>query len=221
MIFLPIQLEHIFRILFAAAIGSAIGLERGLRKKEAGQRTHCIIAIGSCAYTLISAYGFADMVATVDVSHMAAWIVSGISFLCSGIIYKSETSGISGLSTATGLWATAAIGISCGAGMYLLAFGVGMLVLGIHLVLSAFRMEAFGYTIQNVRIEVDNFDEVRKLLRLKRTKYRARILSCEYTRNEDRNTVTVCFRIRMLGNIPLEDVFTLIDNNASIRSLSI
>jgi hypothetical protein len=82
-------------------------------------------------------------------------------------------------------------------------------------------MESFGYTIQNIRIEVDNFEEVRKLLRLKRTKYRARILSCEYTRNEDRNTVTVCFRIRMLGNIPLEDVFTLIDNNASIRSLSI
>lgn len=218
---MSLQVEFLLRILLAAAIGSAIGLERGLRKKEAGQRTHCVIAVGACAFTLISVYGFADMTTYVDVSHMSAWIVSGISFLCAGIIYKSETSGISGLSTATGLWATAALGIACGAGMYQLSVCVGILILAIHLSLSLLHMESFGYTIQNVRIEVDNFDEVRKLLSQKRKFYRARVLSCEYTRNEDRNTVTVCFRFRMLGNIPPEDILQFIDTHAEIRSISV
>lgn len=218
---LPLQLELILRVLSAALIGSAVGLERGLRKKEAGQRTHCIIAVGACAFTLISVYGFADMTAHVDIGHMAAWIVSGISFLCAGIIYKSDTSGISGLSTATGLWATAALGIACGTGMYALSGCIAAFLIVFHIVLNATHMESFGYTVQNVCIEVDNFDSIHKLLRIKRKTYRARILSCEYTRNEDRNTVTVCFRFRMLGNIPLKDILEFLDTHAEIRSISI
>ena len=215
-------LELALRILLAAGIGSAIGLERGLRKKEAGQRTHCVIAMGACAFTLISIYGFADMTTHVDLSHLAAWVVSGISFLCAGIIYKSETAGISGLSTATGLWATAAIGMACGVGMYALAIFVGGFLIVFHTVLNITHMESFGYTIQNVRVEVDNFDVARRLLRQKRKFYRARILSYEYTRNEDRNTVTVCFRFRMLGNIPIKDIMEFLDDNRDIiRSLSI
>ena len=218
---MPLQLELLLRVLLAAAMGSAIGLERGLRKKEAGQRTHCVIAIGACCFTLISVYGFADIIQSVDISHLAAWVVSGISFLCAGIIYKSETSGISGLSTATGLWATAALGMACGTGMYALAACVTVFILVFHIVLNINHMESFGYTVQVVRVEVDDFSAVQRLLKNNPKKYRARLLSCEYTRNEAKNTITVCFRFRMLGNIPLQDILDVLDSNHEIRSFSI
>lgn len=220
---LPLELELLLRILLAALLGSAIGLERGLRKKEAGQRTHCIIALGSCAYTLISVYGFSDVTAFTDFdpAHLAAWIVSGISFLGAGIIYKSEATGIAGLSTATGLWATATLGISCGMGQYFLSVAVAVLIIGIHLVLNILHMESFGYTVQNVRIEVDDAETAYRILKLRKKRYRARVLSYEYTRNEDRNTVTVGVRFRMLGNIPLEDIIEFIDRNPDVRSVSV
>lgn len=220
---LPLEFELLLRILLSALIGSAIGLERGLRKKEAGQRTHCVIALGACTYTLISVYGFSDVVAFTefDPTHLSAWIVSGISFLGAGIIYKSEATGIAGLSTATGLWATAALGISCGMGQYFLTVATTVLIVGIHLLLNALHMESFGYTVQNVRIEVDDAETAYRILSLRKKRYRARVLSYEYTRNEDRNTVTVGVRFRMLGNIPPEDIFEFIDHNPDVRSVSV
>lgn len=218
---LHLSLQLALRILLSALLGLSIGLERGMRKKEAGQRTHCIIAVGACAFGLISIYGYADVAVHVDICHLAAWVVSGISFLGAGIIYKSETSGISGLSTATGLWATAAIGLTCDAGMYGLAVCVTAFLILFHVILNRTRMESFGYTVQNVRIEIDRFEDVHKLLRKKRKKYHAHLLSCEYVRNEERNTVTVCFRFRMLGTIPLEDVLEWADNKDLIRSISV
>lgn len=218
---IPLGADLLLRILFAAFCGLAIGFERGFRRKEAGQRTHCVIAVGAAAFTVISVYGFWDITSYVDISHMAAWVVSGISFLGIGIIYQSETSGISGLSTATGLWATAAIGIACGAGMYLLSLMTTLFIILLHFFLNVTHLESFGYTIQNVRIEVDDFDTLREILRKKRKLYQANVLSYEYTRNEDRGTITVCFRFRMLGNIPLKDILAFIREQKNIREISI
>lgn len=217
----PLGIQLLLRILFAALCGLSIGFERGFRKKEAGQRTHCVIAIGAATFTVISVYGLCHLATHIDIAHIAAWIVSGISFLGIGIIYKSETSGISGLSTATGLWATAAIGIACGTGMFALALFTTAFIILLHLFLNVTHLESFGYTIQNVRLEVDDFDTLQKILQKKKKLYQAQILSCEYTRNTDRGTVTVCFRFRMLGNIPLADILAFIKEHDEIREISI
>ncbi len=213
--------EILLRVVLAAICGIGIGLERGMRKKEAGQRTHSIIAVGAAAFTVISIYGFSDLTTHVDLSHLAAWIVSGISFLGVGIIYRSETFGISGLSTATGLWATAAIGIACGVGMYGLALFSTVFIILFHLILNATHMESFGYTVQNVLLEVDDFKTLQKILRKKKKLYRAKILSCEYTRNEARGTIIVRFRFRMLGSIPLEDIMEFIKEHEDFHQISI
>lgn len=220
---LSLAISMLLRIGLSAVIGISVGLERGLRKKEAGQRTHCIIALGACTFTLISVYGFADVIPFTDFdpTHLAAWVVSGVSFLCSGIIYKSETAGISGLSTATGLWATAALGIACGLGQYLLSVGVALFIILFHLTLNMLHMESFGYTVQTVRLETDSIETVYRLLRARKKKYRARLLSYEYTKNEDRNTITVAFRFRMLGNIPLEDIMEFLDQNQNVCNISV
>ncbi len=218
---LSLELEFILRILLAAACGTAIGIERGLRKKEAGQRTHTLISLGACVYTLLSVYGFRDFAGHMDVTYIACQIVCGVGFLGVGIIYKSDTFGISGLSTATGLWATAAVGMACGAGMTELAVFVSLLIIAFHIFLNVTHMESFGYTIQTVKIEVESLDVVHQLLRQKRRKYRANLLSYGYAKNEDKGTVTVTFKIRMLGSIPLKDVMAATRDHKEIRSISI
>lgn len=218
---IPLNTELLLRIILATFCGWAIGLERGFRHKEAGQRTHCIISIGACTFMILSIYGFHDFTGNMDITQIACQIVCGIGFLGVGIIYKSDSFGISGLSTATGLWVTAAIGMACGVGMYALAVCVTGLLILFHIVLNVTHMESFGYTVQTATIELDNIDDLKPLLRKKKKQYRARLLSYEYTRNEDRGTVTVRFRFRMLGTVPLKDILHVIENNKSIRGISI
>lgn len=100
-----------------------IGLERQIRQKSAGFRTHVLVGLGSCAFTLVSAYGFSAVLAddvTLDPSRIAAQIVSGIGFLGAGVIFKGRNV-VRGLTTAATIWVAAAVGMTAGAGMLSLA----------------------------------------------------------------------------------------------------
>ena len=109
------------RLSLALILGGAIGIEREYRAKEAGFRTHFLVALGSALFCVVSQYGFGfDL---KDSSRVAAQVVSGIGFLGAGtIIFR-------GLTTAAGLWVTAAIGLACGTGMYVAAAITTMMVL--------------------------------------------------------------------------------------------
>lgn len=127
-------LDFILRIFVAALLGGAIGLEREYRSKEAGFRTHFLVALGSALFMVVSAYGFEGALGTPehrwDVSRVAAQVVSGIGFIGAGtIIFRKSENVVSGLTTAAGLWVTAAIGLTCGGGMYILAAAATFLVL--------------------------------------------------------------------------------------------
>ena len=129
------EYEFILRIFTAAFLGGLIGLEREWRAKEAGLRTHFLVALGSAVFMIVSAYGFSDvhmdgMTSRWDVSRVAAQVVSGIGFIGAGtIIFRKAENIVSGLTTAAGLWVTAAIGLACGGGMYVLATASTVLVL--------------------------------------------------------------------------------------------
>lgn len=118
--------DFILRIFVAAMLGGAIGLEREYRAKEAGLRTHFLVALGSALFMIVSAYGFDGIKLGEeqrwDVARIAAQVVTGIGFIGAGtiIFHKSENI-IRGLTTAAGVWVTAAIGLACGGGMYILA----------------------------------------------------------------------------------------------------
>jgi Uncharacterized membrane protein len=137
------EIEFLLRILCAALLGGLIGLEREYRAKEAGFRTHFLVALGSALFMIVSAYGFSDvqmegMTSRWDVSRVAAQVVSGIGFIGAGtIIFRKAENMVSGLTTAAGLWVTAAIGLACGGGMYILATGCTVMVL--------LGLEAFNY----------------------------------------------------------------------------
>ena len=124
--------DFILRITVAAILGGAIGLEREYREKAAGFRTHFLVALGSALFMIISVYGFEGALTSeshrLDVSRVAAQVVSGIGFIGAGaIVFQKNT--VVGLTTAAGVWVTAAIGLACGSGMYLLSTAATVLVL--------------------------------------------------------------------------------------------
>lgn len=126
-----LQLDLSVRMLIAAVLGAAIGLEREIHEHPAGMRTHLLVSLGSAIFTVLSIYGFAGVVqdgvaATVDPTRIAAQIVSGIGFLGAGAILKYGTT-IRGLTTAASLWTAAAVGMATGAGQWVIA-GVGTLI---------------------------------------------------------------------------------------------
>jgi putative Mg2+ transporter-C (MgtC) family protein len=120
--------ELLGRLLLAAVLGGAIGAERELNDQAAGLRTHMLLTIGACLFTLISAYGFNGGIGT-DPSRIAAQIVTGIGFLGGGAIVRHGLT-VKGLTTAASIWATASVGVAVGAGSYVLGVGGAALVVG-------------------------------------------------------------------------------------------
>jgi putative Mg2+ transporter-C (MgtC) family protein len=114
----------VIRLLMATALGALIGVEREYHAKEAGVRTHLLVAVGSCLFMILSAYGFDAFLdqdhVSFDPSRIAAQVVTGIGFLGAGTIILQKQV-VRGLTTAAGVWVTAAIGLACGIGMYLIA----------------------------------------------------------------------------------------------------
>ncbi len=151
------ELRMLLDLVLSAVLGFLIGFERKLRSKEAGIRTHTIVSVGSCLMMLISRYGFGSQPS--DASRVAAQIVSGISFLGAGIIvYRKHE--VKGLTTAAGVWATAAVGMACGARLYLLAICACAILIGLqfifHLPIKLFR--AKRYYILRIVFEETGFE---------------------------------------------------------------
>lgn len=104
------QLGMLPELLLSVLLGFIIGLERKMRSKEAGVRTHTIVCFGSALMMVISKHAFGS---EADSARVAAQIVSGVGFLGAGmIVYKQHE--VKGLTTAAGVWATAGIGMACG-----------------------------------------------------------------------------------------------------------
>ncbi len=128
--------EYFLRIVIAGICGAMIGYERKNRLKEAGIRTHLIVALGSALMMVVSKYGFEDTVAELgkaDGARVAAQIVTGVGFLGAGTIFVRKNA-ISGLTTAAGIWATAGIGMAIGAGMYSVGIASAVTIIIMQLV---------------------------------------------------------------------------------------
>ena len=153
--------DALLRLIVAAVLGGAVGLEREWREREAGFRTHLLVSVGSALFTIVSAYGFrefltsGDNVIRADPTRIAAQIVTGIGFLGAGAIIRQGLS-VRGLTTAATLWLVAAIGLSSGAGYYSVAVFTTLVALislwplriGAHLVITRFRPESGRLLVQ-------------------------------------------------------------------------
>lgn len=134
------QWSYVFRMIIAGCCGFVIGLERKNRSKEAGVRTHAVVACASALMMVISKYGFADTAANIagmrgaDGARIAAQVVSGIGFLGAGMIFVHKNT-ITGLTTAAGVWATAGVGLAIGAGMYVVGICAAFIIVLTQIIL--------------------------------------------------------------------------------------
>jgi len=169
---LVLQADLAVRLLIAAILGAAIGLEREIHEHPAGMRTHLLVALGSAIFTVLSIYGFegvgqGNVSPTVDPTRIAAQVVSGIGFLGAGAILKYGTS-IRGLTTAASLWTAAAIGMAAGAGEWVIA-AVGTSIVIVSLwPLNALveRIHRPGSRAIKMRLEVGRLEALGDVSRL-------------------------------------------------------
>lgn len=132
-----VELVYMIRIILASVCGGLIGLEREFRYKGAGVRTHLIVSMSAALMTVLSKYGFSDVVGggvNVDASRVAAGVVCAIGFLGAGVIFFRRDI-VSGVTTAAGLWGTVGIGMAIGAGWYFTGTATTLLILFFQMLL--------------------------------------------------------------------------------------
>lgn len=170
------------RLFVAGAMGVLIGLEREYRAKEAGYRTHFLVALGSALMMIVSQYGFMEVLKTdlirLDPSRIAAQVVSGIGFIGAGTIILQKQI-VRGLTTAAGIWATSGIGLAVGAGMYAVGISATLLVL--------LGLETLSYFFKSIGLRnmmIDFFTDDKEVIKRVSKKFNTRnyvVVSYEMT----------------------------------------
>lgn len=217
------NLEFFIRIVLAAILGALVGLERSKRQKEAGVRTHCIIACTSALFMILSKYAFVDLVGVAglrgaDPARIAAQVVSGISFLGAGVIFKNGNS-IRGLTTAAGMWGTAAVGMAIGAGMYWVGLIEAAVLVGIQIVLHRFPVGADALTTQEIVVEMTDSDELLARFDALVKSHRGQITESSLTRQDG----ILCMEVTAKLDPPIthEEALAFMKANDGVRRVSV
>ncbi|WP_336834116.1 MULTISPECIES: MgtC/SapB family protein [Sphingobacterium] len=187
----PFQSRDVLLIMLSVLIGLLIGIEREYRNKSAGLRTFILVSFGSCLFTILSL-----KIGLANPDRLAANIITGIGFLGAGVIFKEDNK-VSGITTATTIWAAASLGMCVGAGYIFLAFiGVG-LVLAILALLTYLQTYIDNYhKIKDYELQTSSeadFEHTEQLIR--RMGFKAVIVSQRYNK-ESLNTIW-----RLTGNV--------------------
>ena len=218
------NLEFLIRLLLSAALGALVGLERSKRQKEAGVRTHCIIACTSALFMILSKYAFvdtaigADGLRGADPARIAAQVVSGISFLGAGVIFKNGNS-IRGLTTAAGMWGTAAIGMAVGAGMYWLGLIEAAILVAIQIILHRFPVGADALTTQEIVVEMEDTPELQAQFDALLQAHHGQVVDSSLSRDEGylRMEITV----RLEPPITHDEALAFMKANSGVRRVSV
>lgn len=162
---MELHYDFMLRLLIAGAMGVCIGVEREYRAKEAGYRTHFLVALGSALLMIVSQYGFSDVLAAdlvrLDPSRIAAQVVSGIGFIGAGTIILQKQI-VRGLTTAAGVWATSGIGLAIGAGMYGVGIAATVLVL-LGLEALSFFFKSMGLRSMIIEFTLTDKDDLKRV----------------------------------------------------------
>lgn len=217
-------LNFFVRLLVACCCGAGIGMERSRRLKEAGIRTHVLVCCTAALFIIVSKYGFADLtdseatgflgVRGADPARIAAQVVSGISFLCAGVIFK-QGSTVKGLTTAAGLWTTAGIGLAIGAGMYLLGIFATILTLVFQIIMHMLPFHNDQYQISRIEFVVANDAEFRSAFAKQIEEWQAKVMDSSVKHNQDGST-TYSLEVRMHSNVNTEEILAFLEQNSSV-----
>ena len=216
--FTLLQLEYFIRIILASFCGFFIGLERSKRQKEAGLRTHIILAMGCSLLTIVSKYGFTDVMnLSVEPSRIASNIVTGIGFLGAGVIFVRGGS-VRGLTTAAGIWVTAGIGIAIGCGLYGIGIATTIVLMIVQVVIhKLFPSLESTFTIElyiKANSEVKLIDIINEYV----NKNHIVINSFKLKKNINENELKV--NIRVMKNSSLDEILNYLYSIEGILEIS-
>jgi putative Mg2+ transporter-C (MgtC) family protein len=220
---MPSQLELILRLLLAAGLAGALGVERELTDRPAGLRTHILVGLGAALFAIISAYGFQALSEGVpadfraDVSRVASQIVVGIGFLAGGVILKTGAS-IRGLTTAANLWITAAVGTAVGLGMLLIGSVAAAITLLALVGLRPVRrvLERHAGEREEFVVDADRGLNVQALLQALRD---LRVAIREVRVNEEAGEQNIRLTVRMPSGVKAEDVVALLTDLEHVHNV--
>lgn len=190
-------LDFALRLFVAGAMGVLIGLEREYRAKEAGYRTHFLVALGSALMMIVSQYGFMDVLKTdlirVDPSRIAAQVVSGIGFIGAGTIILQKQI-VRGLTTAAGIWATSGIGLAVGAGMYAIGIAATFLVL-LGLETLSYFFKSIGLRNMMIDFSTDDKEAIKRVSQVFNTR---NYIVVSYEMKEVPLNGKICYHVSMV-----------------------
>ena len=212
----------LIRLIFAAICGVLVGFERSRRQKDAGIRTHMIVAMGACLAMIVSKYGFFDLLEfeglRADASRIASNVITGVGFLGAGVIFVRDVS-IKGLTTAAGIWTTASVGLAIGAGMYTVGLGATIVMvifqLGFHRFFSKLENTVNEFTVV-IRDNNESVKEFRNTLE----QNKVLIEKCKMTRNPD-STVTLDILIKKSRSTSMDDILLIAEKDDDVLSVEI
>lgn len=223
-----LQLEFILRILLSCVCGVLVGFERSKRLKEAGVRTHCVVACGAALLMIVSKYGFSDLFDGVnwlyasrgaDSARIAAQVVTGVGFLGAGVIVRTGMS-IRGLTTAAGVWTTAALGLALGAGMYFIGIMSTGLIMGAQYLMHRFSIGSDAYTTQEIKVRFQDSPAIRdRLFRL--LEDRGGVIGGCSVNKSDNGEITYDLAVRIRNPITPQELQQLMDEYEQIHSFSV
>lgn len=227
------HVDFCLRILFAFICGGIIGRERSRKFKEAGIRTHILVCCTTALLMLVSKYGFMDLAhgheveffgtRGADAARIAAQAVSGISFLCAGVIFKVGTS-IKGLTTAAGIWLTAGIGLAIGAGMYVPVVFTLLLLWFMNIYMRHFRPGTELYEGNQLQFVIRNGLDFDTDLHAQLIVWKAQVTDSKMTRNKD-GTFNYDLVVRRANEITYAELSEFVegqgDNIISVSSTSL
>jgi putative Mg2+ transporter-C (MgtC) family protein len=192
----------LLRLVAAAIFGGLIGLERGIKHHEAGLRTHIILCLGAASVMIVSEC-LVKQYGSGDIMRMGGQVISGIGFLGAGSIIVGKNR-VKGLTTATGLWTTACVGIAVGSGYYAIAASIVALMLFAMFGLSSFSAKlASKSSTYRIKFDLGSKSETRKVLERLNDK-NVEIISMEL--EEDEGDVFGIFEIQIDKKIDLNEL---------------
>lgn len=219
----------VYRLVIAGLCGVLIGWERRHRSKEAGVRTHCIVACASALMMIVSKYGFFDLLdgsllpgteVKLDPSRMAQGIVTGIGFLGAGMIFINKNV-VKGLTTAAGIWATSGIGMAIGAGMYFVGLSMTALLLFIQYALRTPLFVFHTAKIHTLHVTAGEGafpEDYGDFLRAYMQKLQITVTDISIKKKKDIGITEYLLTIEVPGKITEEEIIRGIDYDASLRN---
>lgn len=222
------HLDFFVRILLACVCGGCIGFERSRRLKEAGIRTHIIVCFAAALMMVVSKYGFEDLFTLesvalggtrgADPARIAAQVVSGVSFLGAGVIFKHGST-IKGLTTAAGIWATAGIGLALGAGMYTLGIFATVAMALLQVFLHHFLPHLVNLTNSHLCFTLESSEDFPDRMEEFLAERHVQVMESVIT-YEDDDRVTFDMTFRAPEEITLHEWHRFLDEHGKIRSIN-